>query len=152
MDGTIRPLAGGCLRDKRAPVEAAIETEKQVIAPFCEWKHNGRPAGNGWNRSTNNARFGTDYFNRTGTAKSNMVVAGSYSRQGEWPPILFHGLSQLSVPVVCVESRQAAHVDALTPSARWCVCLSLHHRPRSATLRLLAGRNQGAPYARKQVS
>ena len=25
------------------PVEAAIETEKQVIAPFCEWKHNGRP-------------------------------------------------------------------------------------------------------------
>ena len=89
MDGAIRPLAGGCLRDKRAPVEAAIETEKQVIAPFCEWKHNGRPAGNGWNRSTNNARFGTDYFNRTGMAKSNMVVAGSYSRQGEWPPILF---------------------------------------------------------------
>ena len=40
--------------------------------PFFEWKHNGRPAGNGWNRSTNNARFGTDYFNRTGTAKSNM--------------------------------------------------------------------------------
>lgn len=29
MDGTTRPLAGGCLRDKRAPVEAAIETEKQ---------------------------------------------------------------------------------------------------------------------------
>jgi hypothetical protein len=45
MDGTTRPLAGGCLRDKRAPVEAAIETEKQVIAPFCEWKHNGRPQG-----------------------------------------------------------------------------------------------------------
>ena len=43
MDGAIRPLAGGCLRGKRAPVEAAIETEKQVIAPFCEWKHNGRP-------------------------------------------------------------------------------------------------------------
>ena len=43
-----------------------------VIDPFFEWKHNGRPAGNGWNRSTNNARFGHDYFNRTGTAKSNM--------------------------------------------------------------------------------
>ena len=43
MDGATRPLAGSCLRDKRAPVEAAIETEKQVIAPFCEWKHNGRP-------------------------------------------------------------------------------------------------------------
>jgi hypothetical protein len=43
MDGTTRPLADGCLRDKRAPVEAAIETEKQVIAPLCEWKHNGGP-------------------------------------------------------------------------------------------------------------
>ena len=91
MDGATRPLAGGCLRDKRAPVEAAIETEKQVIAPFCEWKHNGRPAGNGWNRSTNNARFGTNYFNRTGMAKSNMVVAGSYSRRDEWRRSCFTG-------------------------------------------------------------
>ena len=51
---------------------AAVQTEKEVIKPFFEWKHNGRPAGNGWNRSTNNAKFGVDYFNRTGTAKSNM--------------------------------------------------------------------------------
>ena len=43
-----------------------------VIHPFFQWKHNGRPAGNGWNRSTNNAQWGIDYFNRTGTAKSNM--------------------------------------------------------------------------------
>jgi hypothetical protein len=43
-----------------------------VITPFFEWSHNGRPAGNGWNRSTNNARWGIDYFNRTGTSKSNM--------------------------------------------------------------------------------
>jgi hypothetical protein len=57
---------------KQALIQAAVETEKQVIAPFFDWKHNGRPAGNGWNRSTNNARFGTDYFNRTGMAKSNM--------------------------------------------------------------------------------
>src|SRR5262249_40069340 len=34
--------------------------------------YNGRPAGNGWNRSTNNAQWGIDYYNRTGTAKSNM--------------------------------------------------------------------------------
>jgi hypothetical protein len=52
--------------------QAAAETERDVISPFFEWKYNGRPAGNGWNRSTNNARFGTDYFDRTGTAKSNM--------------------------------------------------------------------------------
>ena len=57
---------------KRALVEIAGETEREVIEPFFDWKHNGRPAGNGWNRSTNNARFGVDYFNRTGTAKSNM--------------------------------------------------------------------------------
>jgi hypothetical protein len=57
---------------KRALMAAATETERQVIAPFARWKHNGRPAGNGWNRSANNAHFGTDYFNRTGTARSNM--------------------------------------------------------------------------------
>jgi hypothetical protein len=57
---------------RQAVVEAAVETEREVIAPFFEWKRNGRPAGNGWNRSTNNARFGYDYYNRTGTAKSNM--------------------------------------------------------------------------------
>jgi hypothetical protein len=57
---------------KKALDEVAIQTEKDVIAPFFVWKHNGCPAGNGWNRSTNNARWGVDYFNRTGTAKSNM--------------------------------------------------------------------------------
>src|SRR6267154_1043157 len=29
MDGTTLPLAGGCLHDKRAPVEAAIETARR---------------------------------------------------------------------------------------------------------------------------
>jgi hypothetical protein len=57
---------------KKALVEVAVETEKEVIAKFFQWKHNGRPAGNGWNRSTNNAQAGIDYFNRTGTSKSNM--------------------------------------------------------------------------------
>jgi hypothetical protein len=57
---------------KQALVEAARETEASVIARFFEWQHNGRPAGNGWNRSTNNACWGIDYFNRTGCAKSNM--------------------------------------------------------------------------------
>ena len=57
---------------KKSLVEAAVETELEVIEPFFEWKRNGRPAGNGWNRSTNNARFGHDYYFRTDTAKSNM--------------------------------------------------------------------------------
>ena len=58
---------------KQALVDAAVATERDVIAPFFLWKHNGVAAGNGWNRSTNNAQFGVDYFNRTGTAKSNML-------------------------------------------------------------------------------
>lgn len=57
---------------KKLLVETAVATDKEVISPFFEWKHNGRPAGNGWNRSVNNAKAGFDYFNRTGTAKSNM--------------------------------------------------------------------------------
>jgi hypothetical protein len=57
---------------KQALLEAAQEAEASIIKKFHEWKHNGHPAGNGWNRSTNNARWGIDYFDRTGTAKSNM--------------------------------------------------------------------------------
>jgi hypothetical protein len=57
---------------KKVLVDTAVEAEKALIAPFHEWKHNGRPAGNGWNRSTNNSCWGVDYFNRAGTSKSNM--------------------------------------------------------------------------------
>jgi len=57
---------------KQALQEVATETEEEVIKPFFQWQHNGRPAGNGWNRSTNNAQWGIDYFNRAGTSKSNM--------------------------------------------------------------------------------
>ncbi|CAG4925151.1 DUF1254 domain-containing protein [Paraburkholderia gardini] len=53
-------------------VSTATDTERDVIQPFFQWRYNGRPAGNGWNRSTNNAQTGLDYFDRTGTAKSNM--------------------------------------------------------------------------------
>jgi hypothetical protein len=42
------------------------------VQPFFAWRHNGRPAGNNWNRSTHNAEFGVDYFDRLGTARSNM--------------------------------------------------------------------------------
>ncbi len=57
---------------KAALTEAAKEAEAEVITPFHQWERNGHPAGAGWNRSTNNARWGVDYFDRTGTAKSNM--------------------------------------------------------------------------------
>jgi hypothetical protein len=57
---------------KQAMVEEAVATEQEVITPFFHWEHNGKPAGNGWNRSLHNAEWGVDYFNRTGTARSNM--------------------------------------------------------------------------------
>ena len=75
MYGQFRLLLDAAAKDaelKKLLVETAIESEEKVIQPFFEWRHNGRPAGNGWNRSTNNAQFGLDYFNRTGTSKSNM--------------------------------------------------------------------------------
>lgn len=52
--------------------DEAAEAEAEVVAPFLQWKHNGKPAGNGWNRSQNNALFGVDYFNRSATARSNI--------------------------------------------------------------------------------
>ena len=73
--GQFRLLLDAAAKDpelKNVLVATAVETEQKVIHPFFQWKHNGRPAGNGWNRSTNNAQWGIDYFNRTGTAKSNM--------------------------------------------------------------------------------
>jgi hypothetical protein len=57
---------------KKLLVATAVEADRTIIKPFHDWRHNGRPAGNGWNRSTNNSQWGIDYFNRTGTSKSNM--------------------------------------------------------------------------------
>jgi hypothetical protein len=57
---------------KQTLKETAIAAEKELIAPLFQWRYNGRPAGNGWNSPVNNAEWGTDYLNRTGTAKTNM--------------------------------------------------------------------------------
>ena len=52
--------------------ETAAQAEREMITPFLQWRLNGRPAGNGWNSPVNNAEWGTDYLNRTATAKSNI--------------------------------------------------------------------------------
>ena len=57
---------------KQALVESFVAGDKELVAPLFQWKHIGRSAGNGWNSPVNNAEWGTDYLNRTGTAKSNM--------------------------------------------------------------------------------
>jgi len=57
---------------KQTLTETAIAAERELITPFFLWRNNGRSAGNGWNSPVNNAAWGTDYLNRTATAKSNM--------------------------------------------------------------------------------
>jgi len=57
---------------KKALVESFVTADKELIAPLFQWKLNGRAAGNGWYSPVNNAQWGSDYLNRTGTAKSNM--------------------------------------------------------------------------------
>jgi len=52
--------------------DEAHAAERELVAPMFRWKHNGSPAGNGWNSPTNGAVWGTDYLNRMGTAKSNI--------------------------------------------------------------------------------
>ena len=57
---------------KEALVASFVAAEKELVDPLIQWKFNGRPAGNGWNSPVNNAQWGTDYLNRTGTSMSNM--------------------------------------------------------------------------------
>jgi hypothetical protein len=72
---SIRQVLEAAVKDpavKKALVEAAVEAEDEMITPLFQWQHNGVPAGNGWNRSANNAEWGYDYLMRTSTARSNM--------------------------------------------------------------------------------
>jgi len=57
---------------KKALIESFAAADKELISPLFEWRYNGRPAGNGWTSPVNNAQWGTDYLNRTATAKSNI--------------------------------------------------------------------------------
>ncbi|GAB5375333.1 MAG: DUF1254 domain-containing protein [Acuticoccus sp.] len=57
---------------KQMLADEAAAAEEEIITPFFRWENNGKPAGNGWNRSLHNAEWGIDYFDRTGTARSNM--------------------------------------------------------------------------------
>jgi hypothetical protein len=52
--------------------ETAVASEHDIVQPFFHWRYNGVPAGHNWNRSVHNAQYGVDYFDRLGTARSNM--------------------------------------------------------------------------------
>src|SRR5438045_4799558 len=52
--------------------ESAITADREMLSAYLQWRYNGRAAGNGWNTTVNNAQWGTDYLNRTGTGRSNI--------------------------------------------------------------------------------
>ena len=43
-----------------------------MVRQFLQWRYNGRAAGNGWTSPVDNAKWGTDYLNRTAIARSNI--------------------------------------------------------------------------------
>ena len=70
--GSVLEAAAKDPQIKQTLKETAVAAEREMIDPFFQWRYNGRAAGNGWNSPVNDAQWGTDYLNRTATAKSNM--------------------------------------------------------------------------------
>lgn len=59
--------------DVREAMDRAIrDADASLVRDLLRWKYNGKPTGNGWNRSLHNAEWGLDYYSRTGTSRSNM--------------------------------------------------------------------------------
>ena len=69
--GSVLEAADKDPKIKQTLKETAIATEPEIWK-LMQWRHNGRPAGNGWNSPVNNGKWGTDYLNRTATARSNL--------------------------------------------------------------------------------
>lgn len=73
--GQLRALLAAADRDPavlKVINDSVAEYDQNLIPDFLKWEFNGKPAGNNWNRSQNNAEWGLDYYNRTGTSRSNM--------------------------------------------------------------------------------
>ncbi|AXJ08092.1 hypothetical protein CFN16_11910 [Pseudomonas fluorescens] len=88
----MRALLDAAAKDpaiKDVLLKAAVETEKDVIAPLFSFRTNGSRLPNGWNSPTNVARWGNDYLTRTATSKSNM-----YTNQPEETRYFFQEVDQ----------------------------------------------------------
>ena len=70
--GSVLEAAAKDPQIKQTLKDTAVAAASELIDPFLLWRNNGRSAGNGWNSPVDGAKWGTDYSNRTGTAKSNM--------------------------------------------------------------------------------
>ena len=59
---------------KAAAIEEAVRVEKEMITPLLEFRNFGLTLPDHWTYVRNGADFGTDYFNRTAVARSNIFV------------------------------------------------------------------------------
>lgn len=59
---------------KKAMIEAATEANTELIKPLFEFRNFGIQLPYHWSTIANGAAFGTDYYTRTATAKSNILV------------------------------------------------------------------------------
>jgi hypothetical protein len=59
---------------KDAMTQAAIESDRDLVAPLFQFHNYGRQLPHHWSSIVNEAAFGTDYFTRTAVAKSNIFV------------------------------------------------------------------------------
>lgn len=57
-----------------ALVAAAIEADKNIVAPLFQFHNYGIPLPHNWTTQNNGARFGTDYYTRLAVGKSNIFV------------------------------------------------------------------------------
>lgn len=58
----------------RALQQAAVDADRDLMAPLHSYAYAGVPVGNGWIAPKNGAQFGTDYFSRAAAAKANIFV------------------------------------------------------------------------------
>jgi len=54
--------------------KAAVDAEKELIAPLFQFHHYGLPLKDNWTSIINGAAWGTDYYTRTAVARSNIFV------------------------------------------------------------------------------
>lgn len=75
--GQMKALISAAKKDpkiKAAIAQAAKEAEEKIINAVFEFRNFGKQLPYNWSTINNGAAFGTDYFTRTATAKSNILV------------------------------------------------------------------------------
>src|SRR5262245_446534 len=94
---------------KKVLVATAVETEKNVIQPFFQWKHNGRPAGNGWNRSTTMPSGVSTISTEPAHRNRTCSITGRTRRNNSTPTMTAPALS--SMAAAAMRSRLARHQE-----------------------------------------